>query len=308
MLVGAGASSQTRRRPCDDRRDHRGPTRRSSRRRSAISATSRGARSSCSRAPTSSTARTPATRARSSAPTTSPSADASARCTNTTRRSTVRARSSRGSPRSDRRADQRRRHAGHQRPRRRVVAAVAAAGLRGDDRARTHRRSSRRSRSADWPPIDSSWRASCRERRASARSSTMQWRREPRTIVFYESPQRLRDHAGRDGSAILGERRVAVAREITKLHEEVLRGTRRRRRARSSPLARCSARSSSSSRARHDVAIGERRTSSRAALRDAARRAGRRSATPSPTVAATLGVSHRDAYQLALDLRADDAA
>ncbi|MGA7833802.1 MAG: 16S rRNA (cytidine(1402)-2'-O)-methyltransferase [Acidimicrobiales bacterium] len=51
-----------------------------------------------------------------------------------------------------------------------------------------------------------------------------EWAHEARTIVFYESPQRV--------AATLVElarrfpdRRVAVVRELTKIHEEVLRGT-----------------------------------------------------------------------------------
>ena len=49
--------------------------------------------------------------------------------------------------------------------------------------------------------------------------------REPRTMVFFESPHRLAD-ALRDLSAALGpDRRVVVCRELTKLHEEVKRGT-----------------------------------------------------------------------------------
>ncbi|HEV7958001.1 MAG TPA: 16S rRNA (cytidine(1402)-2'-O)-methyltransferase [Acidimicrobiales bacterium] len=51
-----------------------------------------------------------------------------------------------------------------------------------------------------------------------------EWAREVRTIVFYESPQRvsatLVELAG-----VLPERRVAVVRELTKIHEEVIRGT-----------------------------------------------------------------------------------
>lgn len=51
-----------------------------------------------------------------------------------------------------------------------------------------------------------------------------QWSRESRTIVFYESPQRL--HATMaELSQRFGDRRVVVARELTKLHEEVIRGT-----------------------------------------------------------------------------------
>lgn len=51
-----------------------------------------------------------------------------------------------------------------------------------------------------------------------------QWAREERTVVFYESPQRLKAviHELAD---IYPARRVAIAREMTKLHEEVIRGT-----------------------------------------------------------------------------------
>lgn len=44
------------------------------------------------------------------------------------------------------------------------------------------------------------------------------------TLVFYESPQRLADSLA-DLAAVLGERSAAVCRELTKLHEEVRRGT-----------------------------------------------------------------------------------
>ena len=44
------------------------------------------------------------------------------------------------------------------------------------------------------------------------------------TLVLFESPHRLRDTLA-DLHAVLGERPVALARELTKLHEEVWRGT-----------------------------------------------------------------------------------
>jgi 16S rRNA (cytidine1402-2'-O)-methyltransferase len=49
--------------------------------------------------------------------------------------------------------------------------------------------------------------------------------REPRTMIFFESPNRLAA-ALKDLAASLGDdRRVVVCRELTKLHEEVARGT-----------------------------------------------------------------------------------
>lgn len=49
-------------------------------------------------------------------------------------------------------------------------------------------------------------------------------RAEDCTMIFYEAPHRILDTLS-DISAVLGDRPVAVARELTKLHEEFLRGT-----------------------------------------------------------------------------------
>jgi len=47
---------------------------------------------------------------------------------------------------------------------------------------------------------------------------------EPRAIVLYEAPHRLAETLS-DAADILGSRHAVVAREVTKIHEEFLRGT-----------------------------------------------------------------------------------
>jgi len=56
-------------------------------------------------------------------------------------------------------------------------------------------------------------------------SSLRQLAREPRTMVFFESPNRLADALGDIATTFGPDRRVAVCRELTKLYEEVRRGT-----------------------------------------------------------------------------------
>jgi len=48
---------------------------------------------------------------------------------------------------------------------------------------------------------------------------------EPRTLVFFESPHRIGDALTDLATAFGADRRAAVCRELTKLHEEVVRGT-----------------------------------------------------------------------------------
>jgi 16S rRNA (cytidine1402-2'-O)-methyltransferase len=47
---------------------------------------------------------------------------------------------------------------------------------------------------------------------------------EPRTLVFFESPHRLRESL-EDMLSILGDRRLTICRELTKLHEEIFHGS-----------------------------------------------------------------------------------
>ncbi len=51
--------------------------------------------------------------------------------------------------------------------------------------------------------------------------------REPRTMVFFESPNRLGAALADLATAFGDDRRVVVCRELTKLYEEVVRGTAR---------------------------------------------------------------------------------
>jgi 16S rRNA (cytidine1402-2'-O)-methyltransferase len=48
--------------------------------------------------------------------------------------------------------------------------------------------------------------------------------RETRTLIFYEAPQRIAGFLA-DAEEAFGERRACIVRELTKVHEEILRGT-----------------------------------------------------------------------------------
>lgn len=56
------------------------------------------------------------------------------------------------------------------------------------------------------------------------RKTLESWAEAPATLVFYEAPHRIAETL-EDVDAVLGPRPVVLARELTKLHEEFLRGT-----------------------------------------------------------------------------------
>ena len=60
-------------------------------------------------------------------------------------------------------------------------------------------------------------------RRAARRRALGEWRSLPATLIFFEGPSRLAA-ALADMAETLGERSAAVARELTKRHEEIRRG------------------------------------------------------------------------------------
>jgi 16S rRNA (cytidine1402-2'-O)-methyltransferase len=61
--------------------------------------------------------------------------------------------------------------------------------------------------------------------KSSQRRKTLeQWKPETATLIFYETPHRILE-ALEDVTAVMGPRPVVIARELTKLHEEFLRGT-----------------------------------------------------------------------------------
>jgi len=61
-------------------------------------------------------------------------------------------------------------------------------------------------------------------RRERRRRALAELAGEKRTMIFYESPQRIAGFL-EDAAEILGDRRACLVRELTKVHEEILRGT-----------------------------------------------------------------------------------
>ena len=122
--------------------------------------------------------------------------------------------------------------------------------------------------------------------------------REPRTLVFFESPHRLL-RTLEDIGATIGDRRVAICRELTKIFEEVFRGSV------SEALAHFA-----DPRGEFTVVVeGALETSARAdeatILRELKRRLGDGSSArdAAAQVSAELSVPRRRVYELSLRLR-----
>jgi 16S rRNA (cytidine1402-2'-O)-methyltransferase len=96
--------------------------------------------------------------------------------------------------------------------------------------------------------------------RATARRAMIEeWRAIPATLVFYEAPHRIAATL-EDALNTLGDRPAAVARELTKLHEEITRGS----------LSELAQRFSESGPARGEMVLiisGANKTESRAGTR-----------------------------------------
>jgi len=60
-------------------------------------------------------------------------------------------------------------------------------------------------------------------RKTERRARLQDLRSERRTLIFYEAPHRVADLL-RDIFDVLGDREITVAREVSKVHEEFLRG------------------------------------------------------------------------------------
>ena len=86
-------------------------------------------------------------------------------------------------------------------------AAIAAVAISGIDTARFA--------FEGFLPVDKKER---RQRRAETAKL-------PHTLIYYEAPHKLRQTLSDLAEALGGERRAALCRELTKLHEEVIRGT-----------------------------------------------------------------------------------
>lgn len=121
----------------------------------------------------------------------------------------------------------------------------------------------------------------------------------PGTLLLYEAPHRLENTLA-DMLEIFGERQVVVARELTKIYEECLRGT-------VSEVIAAVAQGKARGEVVILVAPGERLEEEPEALEDILRRLlydqGLSVKDAARTAAATTGLSRNDAYSTALRIR-----
>jgi len=124
---------------------------------------------------------------------------------------------------------------------------------------------------------------------------------ETRTAVLFESPRRVAATIAELAEACGADRRVAVARELTKLHEELWRGT----------LGEAMARlGGGEARGEHVIVLGPATEQGVVVTDDdlavalrAALAAGSSARDAAAEVAAALGVARRRAYEAAVELR-----
>jgi 16S rRNA (cytidine1402-2'-O)-methyltransferase len=121
----------------------------------------------------------------------------------------------------------------------------------------------------------------------------------PATLVFFEAPHRLAASLA-DMAELLGDRPAAVARELTKLFEEVRRA----------PLGELAAHYAAQAEVKGEIAVvvgppGEAAAPSADALDQALRQAlaGASVKDAAAEVAARFGLKRRDVYARALELK-----
>ena len=141
-------------------------------------------------------------------------------------------------------------------------------------------------------------------RKAGERRSVLRaLAREQHTLVAFEAPHRLRQTLN-DLLSALGDRRIAVCRELTKLHEEVFRGSVQEALAHfTEPRGEFTLVVEGASAATPATSLDDARTE---LLR--LRAEGARAKDAVDTVAGALGLPRRRVYRLWLDLRAPPIA
>jgi 16S rRNA (cytidine1402-2'-O)-methyltransferase len=131
--------------------------------------------------------------------------------------------------------------------------------------------------------------------------------REPRTLIIYEAPHRLRASLD-DLFAVLGDRDACLARELTKVHEQWLRGTlsalRARYRSHDEPRGEYTlviAGASQAETAATEEVAATLSSRARDRLRELLAK-GTSTRDAAALVARELGLPRRELYRLALDL------